>query len=618
MPRDGAGNYTLPAGNPVVSGTVIESVWANSTMEDIATSLTNSLSRNGNGGMLAPLGFVDGSEVSPGMYFTAQVNMGLHRANVNDMRLVMGGQSILRLTDTFVDAVVGSLRVSGNEVITTAGGQTINGTLQADSFVATNEIGFDLDRSGVSGPASINIRNIEGGAQFRTDGGGFVIYQTDSSGAAQEPWIVGNLNGSVELYHNGSKKIQTDDNGITVGGRIRINEDIQIGLDIDRPGTGVAEITLRNDNAGARLRTKSVGGIDLYQISPSGTNEGSFLTSSKDAEVSLYYDGAEKLETTSSGINVSGAITSDASVAAGGQFRCTSDTNTLLDLDRPSTGVVDAYLRNDNGGVRLRSNSGSLEIDHVTEAGASPEKLALFSKNGSAFLYHNGVTKLQTTADGLQVDGEVTATGLFKSTSNTNTLLDLDRPSSGVVDAYLTNDVGGARMRLDTAGGFKIYQVDADQSNNELWMDCTRNGTVGLYWNASLRFNTNSTGAKVTGDFTATGSVTGGTSDERLKVIHDYYAPEYCLNAISTLDVINYSLNELAPHSIYSDSDVGLIAQQVEEWFPELTPLAPFDNENGESRSGEHYKTIRYDRLVSVLVGAIQELTSRIEELENA
>lgn len=48
MPRDGSGNYALPAGNPVVTGTVISSSgWANPTLADIAAALTQSLSRDG-------------------------------------------------------------------------------------------------------------------------------------------------------------------------------------------------------------------------------------------------------------------------------------------------------------------------------------------------------------------------------------------------------------------------------------------------------------------------------------------------------------------------------------------------------------------------------------------
>lgn len=47
MPRNGSGTYTLPAGNPVVTGTTISSTWANTTLSDIATALTQSLSKDG-------------------------------------------------------------------------------------------------------------------------------------------------------------------------------------------------------------------------------------------------------------------------------------------------------------------------------------------------------------------------------------------------------------------------------------------------------------------------------------------------------------------------------------------------------------------------------------------
>lgn len=47
MPRNGSSVYSLPAGNPVVPGTIIATTWANTTLTDIATALTNSLSTDG-------------------------------------------------------------------------------------------------------------------------------------------------------------------------------------------------------------------------------------------------------------------------------------------------------------------------------------------------------------------------------------------------------------------------------------------------------------------------------------------------------------------------------------------------------------------------------------------
>jgi hypothetical protein len=47
MSRNGSGTYSLPAGNPVVTGTTISSTWANTTLADIATALTNSVASDG-------------------------------------------------------------------------------------------------------------------------------------------------------------------------------------------------------------------------------------------------------------------------------------------------------------------------------------------------------------------------------------------------------------------------------------------------------------------------------------------------------------------------------------------------------------------------------------------
>jgi len=47
MARNGAGTYTLPAGNPVTTGTTISSSWANNTLNDIASGLTTSLAYDG-------------------------------------------------------------------------------------------------------------------------------------------------------------------------------------------------------------------------------------------------------------------------------------------------------------------------------------------------------------------------------------------------------------------------------------------------------------------------------------------------------------------------------------------------------------------------------------------
>lgn len=47
MSRNGSGVYSLPAGNPVVTGTSISSTWSNTTLSDIANALTGSVASDG-------------------------------------------------------------------------------------------------------------------------------------------------------------------------------------------------------------------------------------------------------------------------------------------------------------------------------------------------------------------------------------------------------------------------------------------------------------------------------------------------------------------------------------------------------------------------------------------
>lgn len=99
MSRDPSGVYTLPTGNPVVSGTIIESNWANPTMSDIGNALTDSVSRSGKGGMLAPLRLQDGTQSIPGLAFLTELGTGFYREGTLDFRFAMGGDDVTRWKD---------------------------------------------------------------------------------------------------------------------------------------------------------------------------------------------------------------------------------------------------------------------------------------------------------------------------------------------------------------------------------------------------------------------------------------------------------------------------------------------------------------------------------------
>lgn len=128
MPRNSSGTYTLPAGNPVVTGSVISSSWANTTLSDLGTAMTDSLSRSGDGGMLAPLLLDDGAIGAPGLTWTTETTSGWYRAAANDFRFVIGGANKFTITSSgFSGAITGTI----------TGSATFSGVITfTSSFVA--------------------------------------------------------------------------------------------------------------------------------------------------------------------------------------------------------------------------------------------------------------------------------------------------------------------------------------------------------------------------------------------------------------------------------------------------------------------------------------------------
>ena len=134
----------------------------------------------------------------------------------------------------------------------------------------------------------------------------------------------------------------------------------------------------------------------------------------------------------------------------------------------------------------------------------------------------------------------------------------------------------------------------------------TFSGATKLYGYAS--------GGRATGDFLATGDIYAYYSDQRLKDVSGPLTD--ALAKISTLDGVYYTHNEKARELGYSGSErqVGLLAQQVEAVLPEVIGRAPIDNDGeGGSITGENYITVKYERIVPLLVEGIKELTKELE-----
>jgi len=132
MSRNGSGTYSLPAGNPVVTGTVISTTWANNTMNDIASALTGSVAADGQTPMTGPLNLnsnkivnlanatLTGDAVNYGQFSTPTFS----GAVVCSSTLTVTGATTLNSTL----AVTGDTTISGSGTI--GGNLAVNGTGQ--------------------------------------------------------------------------------------------------------------------------------------------------------------------------------------------------------------------------------------------------------------------------------------------------------------------------------------------------------------------------------------------------------------------------------------------------------------------------------------------------------
>jgi hypothetical protein len=96
MPRNASGTFTLVAGNPVITGTIISSSWANPTMDDFAVAFTDSLSRTGQGGMAVPMRGINGTMALPAYSYTNSPNSGEYAVSGADLRMSISGEDKMR------------------------------------------------------------------------------------------------------------------------------------------------------------------------------------------------------------------------------------------------------------------------------------------------------------------------------------------------------------------------------------------------------------------------------------------------------------------------------------------------------------------------------------------
>jgi hypothetical protein len=149
------------------------------------------------------------------------------------------------------------------------------------------------------------------------------------------------------------------------------------------------------------------------------------------------------------------------------------------------------------------------------------------------------------------------------------------------------------RVRIDASGSVGIGTTTPGQL-----LDV--NGTARV-----TSFGVGTAASGTTGEIRATNNITAYYSDDRLKtrigVIDDP------IGKVMSLSGFYYEANETAQALGYEvKKEVGVSAQEVQAVMPEVVAPAPID---------EQYMTVRYERLVPLLIEAIKAQQVQIDEL---
>lgn len=217
--------------------------------------------------------------------------------------------------------------------------------------------------------------------------------------------------------------------------------------------------------------------------------------------------------------------------------------------------------------------------------------------------------------------GNVTAAVVYGTTSGTacqgnDSRLSDTRTTTGTLTlgTGLTGTSFNGSGNVTAAVSYGTTSGTACQGNDSRLSD-SRQATNTNTQLASLGVGTAASGTS--GEIRATNNVTAYYSDARLKNFKGTIGD--ALHKVHSLNGYYYVENAKAKEFGFDNDElqVGVSAQEVQAIMPEVVAPAPFDmDENNQSKSGEHYMTVRYEKLVPLLIEAIKELSAKVEALE--
>ena len=182
---------------------------------------------------------------------------------------------------------------------------------------------------------------------------------------------------------------------------------------------------------------------------------------------------------------------------------------------------------------------------------------------------------------------------------------------SGKVSSSATADSAGFATSAGTATLASTLTVTYNNVTNGNYQVLLGSGTT-IYGSGGFYFNPS------TNNLFVNGNVTSGASDKRLK--ENIKTIENPLYKISQISGVTYDWNKNTKNLgfvPFLESETGVIAQDIQKVIPDAVTIAPFDmGSDGNSKSGENYLTVNYQKIIPLLIEAIKELNVEVETLK--
>ena len=336
-----------------------------------------------------------------------------------------------------------------------AGGTMTGDLVLGDDVKAKFGASNDLNIFHTAGGSS-SINNNSGTLQLNqfANDSDVVINSDDGSGSTANYFRADGSTGEVKLYHYGTEKLKTQSGGVDVSGNITVSGTVD-GRDLATDGTKLDGIEASADvtdtanvtSAGALMDSEVT---NLAQVKAFDSSDYATAAQGTTADAALPKAGGTMTGNISRGDNVKSIYGA-------------SD-----DLEIYHTGTNSIINDVGQGNLVLSTNGTSVRIAHTTNS----EAMAVFTKNGSALLKHDGSDKLETSSSGVDVTGDIAVTGSMVFEGATadahETTLAVTDPTA---DRTITLPNATGTVILNTNLNFPFFKADGSSDTIALTAD---------------------------------------------------------------------------------------------------------------------------------------------------